>query len=110
MVTLGWHNCGLGHGGGPGSWWLSFSGKFGKSAVDHVILFYEPKLITSFRAIAVLCGTDIILWNIPHIQFECEEYFTVYYQFDRIFFTFKLNVRNILQNTISPAEQCNGSE
>lgn len=44
MVTLGRHNFGLGHGGGPGTWWLSFSGKFGKSAVDRVILVYELEI------------------------------------------------------------------
>ena len=39
MVTLGRDNCGLGHGSGPGSWRLSFSGKFSKSTVDNVILY-----------------------------------------------------------------------
>ena len=40
MVTLGRHNFGLGHGGGPGSWWLSFSGKLGMSVVNYMILVY----------------------------------------------------------------------
>ena len=31
--------------------------------------------ITLFRSIAMFCGTDIIQWNIPHTQTECEEYF-----------------------------------
>ena len=30
--------------------------------------------IILLRAMAVFCGTDNILWNIPHIQTECEEY------------------------------------
>jgi hypothetical protein len=38
--------------------------------------------ITIFRAIKVLCWTDSILQNIPHIQSECE---------------------NIMQNNVSPA-------
>ena len=37
--------------------------------------------ITLLRPIAVLCGTDIILWNILHIQYEREEYFIKYYEF-----------------------------
>ena len=36
--------------------------------------------ITLFRSIAVLCGTDNIMQNIPHIQFEYEEYAIEYYQ------------------------------
>ena len=28
----------------------------------------------------MFCGTDIIMWNIPHIQPECEEYFVEYCQ------------------------------
>ena len=48
MVTLGRHNFGLGHGGGPGTWWLSFSGKFGKSAVDRVILVYELEIVIPY--------------------------------------------------------------
>ena len=33
-------------------------------------------IITLFRPIAVLCGIDNILWNIPHIRREHEEYST----------------------------------
>ena len=31
--------------------------------------------IILFRFIIMLCGTDIILQNIPHIQSKCGEYF-----------------------------------
>jgi hypothetical protein len=31
--------------------------------------------ITLFSSIALLCGTDSIMWNIPHIHVEREEYF-----------------------------------
>ena len=37
--------------------------------------------ITLLRPISVLCGIDIILWTIPHIQYEREEYFVKYYEF-----------------------------
>jgi hypothetical protein len=52
------------------------------------ILWYELGVIihiTLFRAIPVFCGTNSIMWNISHIQFECE---------------------NILQDVVSPAEHC----
>ena len=32
--------------------------------------------ITIFRPIAMLCGTDNIMRNVPRIQAECEEYST----------------------------------
>jgi hypothetical protein len=32
--------------------------------------------ITLFKPIEVLCGTGNIMWNISHIQVECEEYFS----------------------------------
>jgi hypothetical protein len=35
--------------------------------------------ITLFKSIIILCGTDIILWNISHIQTECGEYFAEHY-------------------------------
>ena len=41
--------------------------------------------ITLFRAIAMFCRTNNIMWNIPHIRFEWE---------------------NILQKIVSLAEQC----
>lgn len=44
LVALGRHNFGLGYGGGSGSWWLSLSGKFGESAVNHIIVVYEPEI------------------------------------------------------------------
>ena len=36
--------------------------------------------VTLFKSIRVLCGTDNIIWNIPHIQFECGEYYVEYCQ------------------------------
>jgi hypothetical protein len=36
--------------------------------------------ITLFRSITMLCGTNSSLWNIPHVQFECGEYFAKYCQ------------------------------
>ena len=30
------------------------------------------------RSIRVLCGTNSVLWNILHIQFECGEYIVEY--------------------------------
>ena len=45
--------------------------------------------IPLFRSITMFNGTDNIMWNIP---------------------SFKLNVRNILHNTISPIELCLGFE
>jgi hypothetical protein len=58
----------------------------------------------------VICGTDSILHNISHIQTECEEYSTKYCQSGRIFFKFSMNATNIPHETVSPAEQCYGSE
>jgi hypothetical protein len=39
----------------------------------------QDECITLFRPIAVFCGTDNIMWNIPQMQAECEEYFVEYY-------------------------------
>jgi hypothetical protein len=36
--------------------------------------------ITLIRSIIMLCGTDNILQDIPHIYFECGEYYAEYYQ------------------------------
>jgi hypothetical protein len=36
--------------------------------------------ITLFGPIAVFNGTNNILWNIPHIEIECEEYYAKYCQ------------------------------
>ena len=36
--------------------------------------------ITLFRSITVFCGTDSTSKNIPHVQFECGEYFAEYCQ------------------------------
>ena len=49
--------------------------------------------MTLFRAIIVLCRTNNIMWNIPHIWFECEEYYVGLTMFCRIFLTFSLNVK-----------------
>ena len=49
----------------------------------------QVPLITLFRPIAMLCGIDNILQNIPRIHVECE---------------------NISQNIVSPIEHCYGSE
>ena len=38
----------------------------------------EEMIITLFNSIPMLCGTNNILQNIPHIQCEYEEYFTKY--------------------------------
>ena len=50
-------------------------------------------MIRLFTSITVLCGTNNILQNISHIQT-----------------TFRLNVRIILQTTISPTENYYGSK
>jgi hypothetical protein len=42
---------------------------------DEITKYVFVPNITLFRLIAMLCGTDSIMWNIPHIQVECEEYF-----------------------------------
>ena len=42
--------------------------------------FQCPNAITLFRFITMVCGTDNILQNILHIQFECGEYFAKYCQ------------------------------
>lgn len=36
--------------------------------------------ITFLKPIAVFCGTHNMLHNIPHIEVECEKYFTEYCQ------------------------------
>ena len=42
---------------------------------------FNPKTnITLLRSITILCETDNILQNIPHIQLECEEYSLKYCQ------------------------------
>jgi hypothetical protein len=48
------------------------------------LIIASPTIITLFKAITMLCGNDNILSNIP---------------------TLGLNVRNILQNIICPAER-----
>ena len=35
---------------------------------------------TLFRSMTMLCGTNNIIQNIPHIQAECEKYFAEYCQ------------------------------
>jgi hypothetical protein len=42
-----------------------------------------------FRVIRMLCRIDIIVRDIPHVQYECE---------------------NIMQNNVNPVEHCYGSE
>ena len=39
--------------------------------------------MTSFKSTTLLCGTDNIPWNIPHIQIECEKYSMEYCQSQR---------------------------
>jgi hypothetical protein len=34
--------------------------------------------ITLFKSMTMLCGADNVVWNIPHVQFECEKYFVKY--------------------------------
>jgi hypothetical protein len=54
----------------------------------------HPGLKTLFRAITMFCRTDSILWNILHIQIECEECFVGLTVFScEIFLTFDLNVK-----------------
>ena len=36
--------------------------------------------VTLFKPIAVFCGIDNIMQNIPHIRLECEEYSIKYWQ------------------------------
>ena len=47
---------------------------------SHSCVWSGPDNITSFRPIAMLCGSDNIIRTIPHIQAECEEYSTEYCQ------------------------------
>ena len=51
-------------------WYITYT-KF--SRVDHLT-------ITLFRSITVLCGTDNISQNIPHVQTGCEEYTKIFYR------------------------------
>ena len=48
--------------------------------------------MTLSKAITMFFQTDSILKNIPHIQFECEEYYVELTMFCEIFLTFSLNV------------------
>ena len=52
---------------------------WGRSSVPNT---FQEKLvnITLFRSITMLCGTDNIIWNILHIQFECGEFSIEYFQ------------------------------
>ena len=45
---------------------------------NHIKIDYT--IITLFRSITMLYGIDNIIWNIPHIQCECEECFIEYCQ------------------------------
>jgi hypothetical protein len=49
--------------------------------------------ITLLKAMTMVCYTDIILQNIPHIQYECEEYYVGITMLHGIFLTFNLNVK-----------------
>jgi hypothetical protein len=35
----------------------------------------ENLILQMVLTVTVLCGTNNILWNISHIQYECEEYY-----------------------------------
>ena len=50
----------------------------------------------------MFCRTDSILWNIPHIHTECEEYFVGLTMFYKIFLKFSLTVKilSIPHNTV----------
>ena len=52
---------------------------FGSILVDFISKL-QCKHITLFRSITMLCGTNNILQNIPHIQIEYGEYFVEYCQ------------------------------
>lgn len=41
----------------------------------------------------MFCGNDNIMWNITHIQYECEEYYVQLMTLYGIFLTFSLNVK-----------------
>jgi hypothetical protein len=70
----------------------------------------EKKLIILFKAITVFCGIDSIMWNIRYMQSKYGEYSIFYCQSNRIYRTFRLNVRNIRLNIVSSTEHCYGSE
>ena len=42
--------------------------------VHNMLIILGLIVTTLFRSITMLCGTDSVLWNIPHIQTECEVY------------------------------------
>ena len=60
-----------------------------RSRITHVTHLQKWVCITLFKSITMLCGTHIILRNIP---------------------SFRLNVKNILQNTVSPTKHYYGFE
>ena len=47
----------------------------------HLVLVVDR--ITLFRSMIMFCGTDIILWNIFHMQYECGERFALCQQSQR---------------------------
>jgi hypothetical protein len=47
---------------------------------SNYIYIYLYLLITLFISITMFRGTRNILWNIPHIQYECEKYSVKYCQ------------------------------
>jgi hypothetical protein len=85
---------------------------FVASSLERVNIYHIQAYLSSitlFKGITVLCGIDNILHNTFTLS-ECEEYSAEHYQSNKIFLTFRLNVRNIPHKIVSPAEHCYGSE
>jgi hypothetical protein len=65
--------------------WPLVARRRAKHLIGYYVQYLSIKDISSllapiilFRPIAVLCGTDNILQNVPHIQLECEVYSAKY--------------------------------
>ena len=50
---------------------------------NAVCVLINIAIITLFRSITMYSGTNNILWNIPHVQSKCREYFIIYCQSHR---------------------------
>ena len=75
-----------------------------------ILIYDQETCITLFRAITMLCHTNNILQNIPHIRSKCEEYFVGLALNCGIFPTFILIVRNIPHSIVNATKHYYGSE
>jgi len=66
-----------------------------------IILNPSFAFLTLFKLIVVLCEIDSIMWNISHIQIECDKYYVRVTILCGIFVTFTLNVTNIMHITVN---------